>query len=78
MPGVWDCSELQTIFIDEALGDLAAELAARYRIRGCDAVYVALAQAKQAFLVTLDRQQRERTPIHLHALTPAEILAVLS
>ena len=61
--------------VDEALGALAAEVAAEYRIRGCDAVYVALAYAEQAVLITLDHQQRERTPSNVPARTPAQALA---
>ena len=61
--------------VDEALGNLAAEVAAEYRIRGCDAVYVALAYAEQAVLITLDHQQRERTPSSVPARTPAQALA---
>ncbi len=42
------------------LASRAAVIAADYRIRGCDAVYVALAEALGEELITLDRQQRER------------------
>lgn len=62
---------------DEALAALAAEVAAEYRIRGCDAIYVALAYVEEAVLITLDGQQRERTPATIRARTPAEELAVL-
>ena len=61
--------------VDEALGALAAEIAAEQRIRGCDAVYVALAYAEQAVLITLDDQQRERAPSSVTARTPAQALA---
>jgi len=40
----------------------AAELGIKYRLRGCDAVYVALAEHLKVQLVTLDREQLERTP----------------
>jgi len=60
--------------VDDALGQLAAELAAQHQIRGCDAVYVALAQQRRATLVTLDRQQRDRVPSDVIARTPAEAL----
>ncbi|HFQ93736.1 MAG TPA: PIN domain-containing protein [Anaerolineae bacterium] len=43
-----------------SLASRAAVIAADYRIRGCDAVYVALAEALGEELITLDRQQRER------------------
>ena len=60
--------------IDDELGQLAAELAADHSIRGCDAVYVALAQQRRATLITLDHQQRERVPPDVTACTPAEEL----
>lgn len=60
--------------VDQGLGERAAQLAARQRMRGCDAVYVGLAQALQAPLLTLDRQQRERAPEPVVAQTPAEMM----
>jgi len=42
------------------LGQAAAVLATSCRLRGCDAVYAALASTLQVPLVTLDRQQLER------------------
>ena len=67
--------ELHRVAVDVALGDLTAEIAAKQRIRGCDAVYVALAYMEQAVLVTLDGQQRERAPSGVTACTPAQVLA---
>ncbi len=67
--------DLQRVAVDVALGDLAAEIAAKQRIRGCDAVYVALAYTEQAVLITLDGQQRERAPSAVPAHTPAQTLA---
>ena len=67
--------DLRRITVDLALADLATEIAAKQRIRGCDAVYVALAYTKQAVLITLDHQQRERTPSNVPARTPAQALA---
>lgn len=46
--------------VSEALAARAAEIAAEQRIRGCDAIYVALAQQLQMELVTVDQQQLER------------------
>jgi predicted nucleic acid-binding protein len=63
--------------VDDALGLLAAELAAQYQIRGCDAVYVALAQQRGATMVTLDGQQWKRVPSDVIARTPVEALAEL-
>lgn len=65
----------QFVPVDDALGRLAAELAAQQQLRGCDAVYVALAQQRDAALITLDRQQRERVPPDVVARMPAEELA---
>jgi predicted nucleic acid-binding protein len=42
--------------IDEGLGRLAAELAASLRLRGADAVYVAVASVTGERLVTWDRE----------------------
>ena len=68
-------SNFEFVPVDDALGDLAADLAAEYQIRGCDAVYVALALQRGATLITLDQQQRKRVPPQLLARTPAEELA---
>ena len=67
--------DLHRVAVEAALGDLTAEIAAKQRIRGCDAVYVALAFVEQAVLVTLDGQQRERAPSGVTACTPAQALA---
>ena len=42
------------------VAERAATSAANYRIRGCDAVYIALADQLGEHLATLDRQQLER------------------
>jgi predicted nucleic acid-binding protein len=67
--------ELQWAPVDAALGLAAAQVAAGRRIRGCDAIYVALARTQQAVLLTLDHQQRERSPADVPARTPAQALA---
>jgi predicted nucleic acid-binding protein len=46
--------------VTETLAARAAEIAAEQRIRGCDAIYVALAKQLQMELITLDRHQLER------------------
>jgi predicted nucleic acid-binding protein len=68
----------QYVPVDDVLGDLAASLAAEYQIRGCDAVYVALAWQQGVPLITLERQQRERVPPDVVARTPTEELARLN
>ena len=64
--------------VDEMLGDLAAEVAAAQQVRGCDAVYIALAQQLSAILVTLDAEQRQRAPAAVLARTPAEALLAVT
>jgi predicted nucleic acid-binding protein len=65
------------VAVDRALGDLAARLAAECRLRGCDAIYAALAQREGARLITWDEQQRERAAAVVETLTPTEALSVL-
>ena len=63
--------------VDRALGDLAGRLAAECRLRGCDAIYAALAQRESACLITWDEQQRERAAAVVETLTPTEGMAAL-
>jgi predicted nucleic acid-binding protein len=51
---------IELIPITMAMAEQAAVIAAEHRIRGCDAVYIALAVQLSDTLVTLDRQQLER------------------
>ena len=52
-----DLSEVHLHPVTVALATSAAALAASLRIRGCDAIYVALAAELDDVLVTFDRQQ---------------------
>jgi predicted nucleic acid-binding protein len=63
--------------VDETLGQQAAEIAAGLQIRGCDSVYVALAQQLGATLITLDGEQRQRAPASVRAQTPSEALSAI-
>jgi predicted nucleic acid-binding protein len=65
------------VAVDRALGGLAARLAAECRMRGCDAIYAALAHREGAHLITWDGQQRERAAAIVKALTPIEALNAL-
>ena len=56
----------------------AIVVASSKRIRGCDAIYVALAQHLGIPLISLDREQRERAPEDVAVLTPAAALQVLT
>ena len=68
---------IELVDVDEILGKLSADLAAQQRVRGCDAVYVALAQLRNAVLITLDQEQRQRVPPGVVARTPGEELIFL-
>ncbi len=46
--------------ITQKLAERAAEIAADHQIRGCDAIYIALAEQLKDDLITLDQQQFER------------------
>ncbi len=63
------------VALDETVADQAADIAARHRLRGSDAVYVAVALRFGSTLVTLDREQRERAASVVPTRLPAEALA---
>ncbi len=54
--------------LDESLAQSSAEIAAHNRLRGSDAVYVAVARRFGATLITLDAEQLERAA----ALVPVQ------
>ncbi len=61
---------VQFVPLTDALATEAAALAAQQRLRGADAVYVALAAQRAWALVTLDREMLERTKEKVSSLTP--------
>ncbi len=61
---------IELIQITMPIAERAAEIAAEHRIRGCDAVYVALADQLSDTLVTLDRQQLERGAVLVTVRAP--------
>jgi predicted nucleic acid-binding protein len=61
---------LQLVPVDPVLGMLAARLAADLRLRGADAVYVALAYQLSIPLVTWDAEQLQRTVGQVATYTP--------
>ena len=67
-------SGMEIVSIDQTLADMAAIVAAQQRIRGCDAVYVALARNRNATLITLDNEQRQHSPTDVKAQSPRELL----
>jgi predicted nucleic acid-binding protein len=60
--------------VSVGLGLLAAEIARVAKIRGADAVFVALARGLDIPLITWDRQQRERGGLFCRTLTPVEAM----
>ena len=65
------------IALDDALARRAAELAARHRLRGADAVYAAVALTHGCELVSLDREHLTRLAAVVPTLTPADGLTRL-
>ena len=72
---VRDLPNLVLVSLDDPLAVAAAELAARHRLHGADAVYAAVAKQYQTTLVTNDRQQLERLSGVLPVKRPAQALA---
>lgn len=60
--------------ISVSLGLLAADIARHARIRGSDAVFLALAAALDLPLVSWDRQQRERGARFCRTMTPVDAM----
>ena len=60
--------------VDVELAQLGADLATGLRLRGADALYVALARRLGVPLVTWDREQRERGREAIVAWTPTAML----
>jgi predicted nucleic acid-binding protein len=63
---------LQLIAVDDMLGQLAAQIASTYRLRGADAVYLAVAQRLQIPLVSWDREQLGRAAALVTTYQPGE------
>lgn len=61
---------MQLVAIGVNLGDFAAEVASVYRLRGADALYVAVAHQLQMPLVTWDQEQVRRVAGFIEAYTP--------
>jgi len=61
---------IQFVPLTDDLATAAATSAAQQRLRGADAVYVALAAQRTLTLVTLDREMLERTKESVTSVTP--------
>src|SRR5450631_1501616 len=62
---------LQRHGLNDALSDRAAALAARCKLRGADAVYVALAETLDEPLITLNQEILDRSTGIVRSATPA-------
>lgn len=69
--GLLDLSALLLVDVERRLAAEAAQVAAELRLRGADAVYIALAVRLGVPLVTWDREQRERASAVVDARSPA-------
>ncbi len=63
--------DFQLIPIERELADVSASVAAGMKLRGADAVYVALALLMNAPLVTWDSEQLTRAALIIETLSPA-------
>lgn len=63
------------IAVDSQLSNSAAKMAALHKLKGADSIYLALAEKYILPLVTLDREQKERSPQKIEVLKPAEFLS---
>ncbi|PKP60785.1 MAG: hypothetical protein CVT88_02055 [Candidatus Altiarchaeales archaeon HGW-Altiarchaeales-1] len=67
--------DIKLIHIDENLAMFAAEIAAKYRTRGADSLYIAVALTHKVTLITLDKEQKDRGNKILKVITPKEELS---
>ena len=68
-------ADFSVLPVEVAVAESAGDIASLQRVKGCDAIYLALARELALPLVTLDREQRERAPEDVEVLTPEEALA---
>lgn len=63
---------LQLVAIDDTMGQLAAQTASAYQLRGADAVYTAVAQRLQIPLVSWDQEHLDRATALVTTFRPSE------
>ena len=68
--------DAQLVPVDTELAQLGAQLAAALRLRGADALYVALARRLSIPLITWDQEQWERGRPLVAVLNPQDILTL--
>ncbi|MEZ4609581.1 MAG: PIN domain-containing protein [Caldilineaceae bacterium] len=64
--------------MNEAIADIAINVAAHQRLRGSDAVYAAVARRYNTTLVTLDQEQATRMGSVVTTQSPAAAVAALT
>jgi len=62
--------------LEHDLAMRAARLAATHRLRGADAIYVAVAAEEQTVLVTWDAEMHNRGAATVRTMTPDEVLSL--
>lgn len=65
---------LRLIAVDDGLGQVAAQIASTLRLRGADAVYLAVAHRLQIPLVSWDREQLDRASVLVTTYRPGEVV----
>ncbi|HEY53374.1 MAG TPA: type II toxin-antitoxin system VapC family toxin [Caldilineae bacterium] len=65
---------IMAVALDRSLSMQTMQIAAQYRLRGSDAVYVAVAQRFGTVLVTRDKQQLERSAPAVSTRRPSDLL----
>lgn len=60
--------------VDKELSDFAAKIAAERKIKSSDAIYVAITYMFKVKLITLDKEQKEKSEDLIRVLTPFEEL----
>jgi predicted nucleic acid-binding protein len=63
---------IQLVSLDHSQARRAAEIAVEHRLRGADAVYVAVADAFDAALISWDQEMLKRCPAAVETMTPEE------
>jgi predicted nucleic acid-binding protein len=65
---------LESVPLDSSIARRATTVAAEQRLRGADAVYVALVLQRNGVLITLDLEMLQRVPIAVITRTPRDWL----
>lgn len=72
-----DLPGINLISLDRPLARRAAQIAEEHRLRGADAVYVSVAVAYGAMLISWDREMLERCPPAVATMAPDQWRSIL-